>query len=517
MFTKNPGEWLPPIYKNLLWRLELIVKDPPIAKLDADALWSESRGGGKIAEKQGNTSRRLHEALKDHCCFTEKQHPSGKIILEKKPFTDVIVCLHPDVYHDALIEPGQARLNAFLHNLAFNHQDDFKGSLPNDRKPRYLAQPDPQLKKNNVAFLFGPSIYIPNPNESASRLELTLDEQRLRLFDIEFWRDEKIHTLSIQFYAGQESLLLTPQQGENAISTFGWISVLGWQAESAEMSLLLRRIDHDQWSAYLGSKPYFPTETFEKTWAFNIPLNGRQTLNIVIDNTPPGPIRTGYLGESYYLALEAVCLPAYGNLSWTLWLDEKGGLASSGTIRGRQQLACLSLNQSGLSFTNEAGSTTSLGKRIEKPQTIALSLSAVSLLPAPEGLSRCMGLLLLPVPKDYPISEVFWTIGRSDPNSADSVPEICLNQLDQPDSIGPGFPPGTTLNNLGLSRRHAQFRVNGDRLEVKLANQYNLLYQLDKDRDVIDQRQRSAESLMLELDHSLVVGNFILRFKKKTE
>lgn len=119
MFTKNPGEWLPPIYKNLLWRLELIVKDPPIAKLDADALWSESRGGGKIAEKQGNTSRRLHEALKDHCCFTEKQHPSGKIILEKKPFTDVIVCLHPDVYHDALITIGASfihRLNSAMDN-----------------------------------------------------------------------------------------------------------------------------------------------------------------------------------------------------------------------------------------------------------------------------------------------------------------------------------------------------------------------------------------------------------------
>lgn len=427
-----------------------------------------------------------------------------------------------------MIEPGQARLNAFLHNLAFNHQDDFKGSLPNDRKPRYLAQLDPQLEKNNVAFLFGPSIYIPDPGESTSRLALTLDEQRLRLFDVECWRDKKSHTLPIQFYAEQEFLLLVPQQGENAICTLGWISIPDWRAESTETGLLLRKIDHDQWSAYLGSKPYFPTKTFEKTSAFNIPLNDRQTLTIEINSASQpqattiqhNATRTVIFGitdpvSPYHLALEAVCLPAYGNLSWTLWLDSKGGFASSTAIRGRQQLARLSLNQSGLSFADEAGKTAFLGKRIEKPQKIALSTAAIWLLPTPEHLSHCVGLLLLPMPEYYPLSEDFRTIGRSDPNSLDNAPEISLDQLDQPDSVGLGFPPGTTLNNLRLSRRHAQVRINGNRLEAKLASEYNVLYQLDDDRAFIGQRQKSVEPLMLELDHSLVVGNFILRFKKE--
>lgn len=165
--ARHSNEWLPSPYKNLLWRLELIVETPPIANLDADALWSIEVGGGKIIEKLGKTQRRLRQALTDHCHWTNRQDPdSGKLIKKQSTFTDVIVCLHPDVYHDALIAPEQTHINALLHNLALRHEKDFQASLPKTRKPRYLARPDPRLEKNHVAFLFGPAVYIPDPEES---------------------------------------------------------------------------------------------------------------------------------------------------------------------------------------------------------------------------------------------------------------------------------------------------------------------------------------------------------------
>lgn len=524
--SRHSDEWLPAIYKNLFWRLELTVETPPIANLDADAFWSKDAGGGTVTEKHGKTQRRLRQALTDHCHWTNQQNPqSGKLIKEKRTFTDVIVCLHPDVYNNALLAHEQTHINALLHNLAVNHAKDFQASLPKNRKPRYLARPDPRLEKNSVAFLFGPTVYIPDPGESAFQIAPSLNGNHLLLPDLDSWRDGKSHRLPPVFYAGQEFLLLVPEDGE------GLTPIPSWRPASREPYLLLRRIGNEQWTVFLGgTNQYFNSSrrALAGIWYFVIPLDKNQTLALEIASQPGAatpqhnPGKTIVFGltdpdSPYALTLEAVGLPALfrGLRQWTLWLDSEGGIASPNVAHGRQ-LASLSLNQSGLLFTDETGVSTALGKRIDQPREITLpSAARLMLLPSPEGLPHFVGLLRLSTPDSYPVSETFTTIGRLDPNGADTSPEISLDQLDQPGSlIGQGIPPGTTLNNLGLSRRHAQVRVKGDRLEAKLENHGNPIHQLSSDGKKIDTRLKSTDSLTLELDHYLVVGNFILCFGK---
>jgi hypothetical protein len=525
--SRHSNQWLPSPYANLLWRLELIVETPPIANLDADAFWSKDAGGGIVTEKHGKTQRRLRQALTDHCHWTNRQDSqSGKLIKEERTFTDVIACLHPDVYNKALITHEQTHINALLHNLAVNHAKDFQASLPKNRKPRYLARPDPRLEKNSVAFLFGPTVYIPDPEESIFQIVPSLNGNHLLLPDLEYWRDGKSHRLPLGFYAGQEFLLLVPEQGE------GLITIPGWRSASKETYLLLRRIGADRWTAVLGeTNQHFnlSKKALAGIWYSAIPLNENQTLTLEIAAqsgaaTPQhNPGKTIIFGltdpdSPYALTLEAVGLPALfrGLRQWTLWLDSKGDLAPPTTIHGRQQLASLSLNQSGLFFTDESGVSTALGTRIDQLREMTLrSATRLTLLPAPEGLAHFIGLLRLSTPDRYPVSETFTTIGRFDPNSTDNPPDILLDQLDQPGSlIGQGIPPGTTLNNLGLSRRHVQVRVNGDRLEAKLENHGNPIHQLNSDGKKIDTRFKSTDPLTLELDHYLVLGNFIFCFGK---
>ncbi|MFZ1643334.1 MAG: hypothetical protein WAV07_18260 [Candidatus Contendobacter sp.] len=526
------GEWLTPLYKNLLWRLELIVKDPPIEKLDADALWSKSTGGGTITEKHGKTQGRLQQALMNHCHWKSQKDSCGKRFQEMKTFTDVILCLPHHVYQDAVIHE-QGRLNDLLDNLAWHHERDFQDSLLEGRKPRYLARPDPQLEDHNIAFLFGPSVYIPDPEEPAFQVLLSLDGRLVELPSLEFWRDQQSHRLPISFYAGQECLLLVPEQGE------GMISIPGWQAPNEKTYLLLRRVG-EKWDAFLWDSsryiPNAPKRTSAGIWYFTIPLNDHQTLVLEIAPQPevaatqhnasytvipglPDPV------SPYALVLEVVGLPTlFRNQQqylrqWTLWLDPDGGFASPAAIMGKQQkqLAHLSLNQNGLLFTDEAGVSTPLGERINNQQEITLSAATITVLPSPADLSHFVGLLKLPLPDCYPVSENFTTIGRFDPNNPDNSPDISLNQLDQPNTvIGQGFAQETTLNSIGLSRRHAQVRVIGECLEAKLENPKNRLYRLN------DQDQRSGEltgsnssdPILLKLGESLVVGNFILRFEK---
>ncbi|HPE70642.1 MAG TPA: hypothetical protein PK018_00500 [Candidatus Competibacter sp.] len=523
------SEWLPSIYKNLIWRLELVVETPSITNLDADAFWSKDMGGGTITEKHGNTQRRLRQALTDHCHWINRQHPqSRKLVKEKVTFTDVIVCTHPDVYHNALITHEQTHINALLHNLTVNHENDFQASLPKNRKPRYLVNPDQRLEKNHIAFLFGPAIYIPDPGEPAFQIVLSLNGMPVTLPDVEYWRDGKNHKLPISFHAKQEFLLLTPEDGE------GFIAISGWRDESRKAYLLLRRIGEDQWVAFLGGiNQYFePRKTSAGIWYFTIPLDQGQTLTLEITSRATAATPQHGAGKTiifdlddsaslYVLKLEAVGLPNLfrGLRQWTLWLDPEGGIAPPDMIHDQRQLASLSLNQGGLIFTDASGVSTSLGKNIDQPREIALSpTTQLTLLPSPEGLSHFIGLLRLPVPDHYSISEDFATIGRSDPNGTDDSPEISLDQLDQPGSIlGHDFPPGITLNNLGLSRRHAQVRVHGDRLEVKKMEQrHNPIYHLDADQKKIGISQ-SDDPLLLDLDHYLVVGNFILCFSKNDD
>lgn len=524
--SRYSNEWLPSPYRNLCWRLELIVETPPIANLDADAFWSMEAGGGEITEKLGKTQRRLRQALADHCHWTSRQDAqSGKSIKEQSTLTDVIVCLHPDVYYNALIAPEQTHINALLHNLAVNHAKDFQASLPKNRKPRYLARPDPRLEKNNIAFLFGPAVYIPDPEESVFQVVLSLNGNHVLPPDLDYWRDGKSHRLPLGFRAGQEFLLLGPEGGESLIP------IPGWRAEPEKAYLLLRRIGADRWIAVLGETNQrfdLVKKALAGIWYAAIPLNKNQTLTLELVAQPAAapqhnPNKTIVFGltdpdSPYVLTLEAVGLPTLfrGLRQWTLWLDPNGGIASPTAIHGRQQLASLSLNQNGLFFTDETGASTALGKRIDQPREMTLrSAAKLMLLPSPEGLAHFAGLLRLSATDPYPVGETFTTIGRLDPNGTDASPEISLDQLDQPGSlIGQGIPPGTTLNNLGLSRRHAQVRVNGDRLEAKLESHGNPIHQLNGDGKKIDSRFKSADSLTLELDHYLVVGNFILCFGK---
>lgn len=518
--SKNPPpyrrkEWLSSPYKDLLWRLELNFDKQPSEMLDDVALWD-----GDL---------KLKKALEDHCHWMPQyEDSSGKWIQKERKFTDVILCLPDHIFREVIIHES-GRLDNLLKNLAWHHKKDYPESLPEGREPRYLARPDSQLENHNVVFLFGRSIYIPDPEESAFQVVVSLNGSNVILPNLEYWRNGNSYQLSNGFYSGQECMLFVPQQGE------GLISIPGWQASDEKAYLLLRRIGQ-KWDANLWDSGHYaplnlPKITSAGIWYFTIPLNDHKILTLKIAPQqeataqhnasctiiPPGDLPNPV--SPYALELETVGLPFLFNdlQQWTLWFDPEGGFASSAAIMQQQQrpLACLSLNQNGLIFTDEAGVSKSLGTRISRKRNLRLSAATLTLLPSPADLTHFVGLLKLPVPPSYPVSENPTMIGRLDPNDPNYYPEIILDQLDQPDSVrGPVFSQGNTLNNIGLSRRHAQVRVIGECLEVKLESPNNRLFRLDKNRQRPEMRHSSADPLTLNLGDYLVVGNFLLRFKK---
>ncbi|KOR31567.1 hypothetical protein TI04_00135 [Achromatium sp. WMS2] len=297
----NAANWLRPCYDELVWKLELI----DVANVfDADALWDIRHTGGKrgcqIVELDSKRAeRRLCLALQDHRNYKSTQNifASGSYH-ENRCFTDIIMCISHLDWNRDLNEHDGNNIKQVISNLCWHHMQDFRGSLPPKRPPRYLIRPDTSVAPNHVVFWFGAGIYLPAMHEHP-KLHITtkIDKMLQKViwasgFCAYGVTDNNEHydtvtsivhefTRSMGFYSDQYGMLLTPHnQGPIPIAT--------WQAGTGSY-LFIRRSDANELVAETGSNSGFKAWYYRKlgtAWYLGIspnPENTDQEFSIVLD------------------------------------------------------------------------------------------------------------------------------------------------------------------------------------------------------------------------------------------
>jgi hypothetical protein len=186
------------------------VEDP----FDPDPLWDRRYGGNpRIAEQRtGDGDFRLQSAL-DGCRDIKHVRDAEGRFRETTPvFTDIVVWLPEAKWRADAKRRGQ-RLEALASNLAQLHQSKFRRSLPQDRDPVYTVMPDPNLEANSVVFQFGFGVFVPSPDDELLGnicLKRSKDGEPVKFEDWSFWRAGAQVKRPIGVYAGQGSILITP-------------------------------------------------------------------------------------------------------------------------------------------------------------------------------------------------------------------------------------------------------------------------------------------------------------------
>ncbi|MGH7004436.1 MAG: hypothetical protein ACREIP_10860, partial [Alphaproteobacteria bacterium] len=186
------------------------VEDP----FDPDPLWDRRYGGNpKVAEQRtGDSDFRLQAAL-DGCRDIKHVRDAEGRFRETTPvFTDVVVWLPEAKWRADAKRRGQ-RLEALASNLAQLHTSKFRRSLPDDREPMYTIMPDPAMEANSVVFQFGFGVYVPGPDDEllgAIALKRAKDAEPVKFEEWSFWRNGAQVKRPIGVYAGQGSILVTP-------------------------------------------------------------------------------------------------------------------------------------------------------------------------------------------------------------------------------------------------------------------------------------------------------------------
>ncbi len=186
------------------------VEDP----FDPDPLWDRRYGGNpKIAEQRtGDGDFRLQAAL-DGCRDIKHVRDAEGRFRETTPvFTDVVVWLPESKWRADAKRRGQ-RLEALATNLAQLHTSKFRRSLPHEREPVYTIMPDAAIEQNSVVFQFGFGVYVPGPEDELLGticLKRAKDADPVKFEEWSFWRSGAQVKRPIGVYAGQGSILVTP-------------------------------------------------------------------------------------------------------------------------------------------------------------------------------------------------------------------------------------------------------------------------------------------------------------------
>ena len=477
------NEWLPRRWDSSVWRLTLRgVSD----HLNADALWDYSTGSGPaiVESVSGDRHRRLRRALVDHCHWRERRDAlHGKLMREQQPFSDLILCLPPLAWERDQREEGGLNLKCVAQNLEWHHKQGFRKGQHAGRLPHCLVRPQPGLAEDQVEFLFGKAVYLPDPDESpAYHLVPSLGDDYVELPTLGLWygkgsdkvSDRVYKELPAGFYENQQWLLLTPE-GQGPLPVPGW-------HEAADAYLLICRTGQDDW------KPFCPDSVKVRVWrapagawVFELkPAQGQGGQVLTLELQPNVAASAMDAGKTrmpgaapavspYTLELEAVALPDLALeqppnlLSWTLWLDADGTLATPEQVaRDRTDLIALRLDKRGLQLTCPAASPQGVGARV--PDQLQVGDTEAWLLPS--TIPGVRGLLDLASPTPYPLPPGYGCIlGRTNDVDPSRNPDIALDQLAQPGGLlWPGSGRDSTLGTLGLSREHANVWVEGGHL-----------------------------------------------------
>jgi len=521
------NEWLPPNDDHLLWNLTLSgVEDP----LDADALWDNSGGSGRHIRElsSGEPNRRLCRALQDHRRWVRLSDPNhGRWVLGDRCFTDVILSIPQTTWDQDIRATGGERIEVAAQNLIFRHREAFKASLPTGRPPRYLLRPDPQLPDDRVVSLFGPAVFLPDPEDRpAFNLLPSLNQAPLVLESLRWLPTGETHAQPPGFYADQECLLLTPEGR-------GPIPVPGWHTPD-DAYLLLRRTGVNEWAAYgsSGNDWKASERRHGDGWIFELRSPDGQAKQILSLELAPAHLgqqqAVGDAGGTlipglpspvspYTLELEAIALPALhqGLRQWTIWLGQDGTLATPEQIgRHPDALIRVQLDGRGLSLAIPGEPLQTLGEHLTEP--VEIGQTDAKLLPFESPGGR--GLLSLPRPDLYSPAYERRLLGRTDPTNPGSRPDIALDQLAQPGGLlwSNGIDPGFTLCNLSVSRSHAWIWVDGDQLLAEACKPNCALMQLDRNGRLQPMEDdQEGQSLRIPPGDGLLAGNYLLRFRSK--
>ncbi len=186
------------------------VEDP----FDPDPLWDRRYGGNpKIAEQRtGDGDFRLQAAL-DGCRDIKHVRDAEGRFRETTPvFTDVVVWIPEAKWRADAKRRGQ-RLEALASNLSQLHTSKFRRSLPADREPMYTVMPDAAIDANSVVFQFGFGVYVPGPDDEmlgTIALKRAKDAEAVKFEEWSFWKGGAQVKRPIGVYAGQGSILITP-------------------------------------------------------------------------------------------------------------------------------------------------------------------------------------------------------------------------------------------------------------------------------------------------------------------
>ena len=527
---------------------------------DADSLWSSQHvKKSAICDKAtGSVRHRLYAHLKANKRKVHRQDPgSGRLLGSRRVYTDLVVQINRQRWTQEIRggEPGFAILTT---NLALRHREDFKQDLKALRRaPRYVVSPTPDLAANEVRFLFGSGIFVPDENdELITRLNLTDPAgTRLEILDWEIYDPSgSMVRRPGGLYSGQRSCFIRGPAGPSLIP----LVARDWPSGNAGFIQLSRPPAADHWRAYDDGETYrcinIEGESYARGRRYRFAdTTGREALSLLLkpadaESDPLEPSSTQPTAEvtpvaapsadmqpSYLLRLVGIALPGIhgarrvrrsGGIDlagWRLWLDAEGGLADLDQT-DPSDLAMLSTDaNTGQLLVRHAG-TSELIEIKELPFQLRINPvsetdHATVSRPAHDNylgiawLSRQPELALAFV--DYEVPEPRW-LGRG---GGHPTPELCLDFLDQPGSLvwSGSAVSGGSLGHLELSRQQLEAVLDPatHHLEVTPPASGNPVssFILDQGLRLLTTLKPGDDTLQMEPGQYLLLGCYLLRYE----
>lgn len=532
---------------------------------DADGLWSaQHTRKSRIRDKASGSPRyRLYAHLKAHKRKIHSQDPgSGRLLGLKRVHTDVVVQICPDIWMREIRtgEPGFALLTT---NLALRHREDFKRDLKAlERAPRYVVAPAEDLAADEVRFLFGSGIFVPDENDTLqARLSLLGPSgERLEILDWEVYdQSGRLSQRPAGLYAEQRSICVRGPSGPALVPQV----VQGWPSANRGFVQLSRPPAAALWRAYddsessrcmdLNGEPFgnggrryrfvdgrereslsLVLEPIAVEQAADAeagvtgnPVNGAEAAFTTPLDAPPAP--------SYLLRLVGISLPRVDGAhrvrlsggieldGWRLWLDPLGGLADLEQTDPSRFAMLTTDAASGRLLVRHAG-TDELVDVDHKPYQLRVnpthSSDEVTIFPSPHPNHLGVAWLLrqpelVLAHRDRPVPGPRW-LGRG---GGHPLPELCLDFLKQPGSLlwsRPGM--SGALGQFDLSRQQLEAVLDppNNRLELTPPREGNPVTSLvlDQGLKVLRALKPGDQTWSLEPGQYLLLGCHLLRFEQ---
>ncbi|MDM8516596.1 hypothetical protein QUF76_10380 [Desulfobacterales bacterium HSG16] len=521
--------------------------------LDPSPLWvSGYSGKDKIVDGSDDKDkyRRLKDALDKHRATIPEMDERGMLTDVRKVFTDVVVRISAKVWNrDAQL--GGRKLEILADNLSKLHAFDFGDFLVSSRTPSYVIMPDEKISDDDDAiFQFGHGVFVPGKDDrKIGNLEIFMEDENTgkSLPSWIFWEEGQRIERPAAIYAGQECLAIAASTDFCASSSPVWLShgkgsiLVNFSAQSAhgdgchvgdceierkDNAVICRFTDKADTNSgeiltvKISARTGLTLLPSSNTW----PIYSQQVGQA--NGQPDGlPSSNKSMGESLTLVrgkttgeriyIEGIALPridtpggAIEDLEyWTLWIDDSGKPVSGRDADTHRFMGfCAWYDKNFLEISKPGKRKFSKVKKLpisfkdRQKNNFELVASPVS--------EQYHAILQLPsLPDPWPVDQARTEIGRG-------VDGILLNLLDLPESLG--WKPGTrkpgTLGVLGLSRKHAAVRLEGDKLKIEVLS-IAPIFVLDENGQIAKTLKKGYESeYFLSAGERFIVGCYLLRF-----